>query len=60
MREIDAIGEDEVVQAVMPRGSVLFYLGRAVHAGGRNDTGIPRTGLITTYSLGWLRQQENM
>ena len=60
MREIDAIGEDEIVQAVMPRGSVLFYLGRAVHAGGRNNTDTPRTGLITTYSLGWLRQEENI
>lgn len=43
----------------MPRGSVLFYLGSAVHAGGRNHTDTPRTGLITTYSLGWLRQEEN-
>ena len=60
MREIDSITDDQIVQAVMPRGSVLFYLGRAVHAGGRNNTDRPRTGLITTYSLGWLRQEENM
>jgi ectoine hydroxylase-related dioxygenase (phytanoyl-CoA dioxygenase family) len=59
MREIDRITEDQIAQAVMPRGSILFYLGRAVHAGGRNNTDIPRTGLITTYSLGWLRQEEN-
>ena len=59
MREIDTITDDQVAQAVMPRGSVLFYLGRAVHAGGKNNTDIPRTGLITTYSLGWLRQEEN-
>jgi ectoine hydroxylase-related dioxygenase (phytanoyl-CoA dioxygenase family) len=59
MRAIENITEDEVAQAVMPRGSILFYLGRAVHAGGRNDTDVPRTGLITTYSLGWLRQEEN-
>lgn len=60
MRDIDAISDDQVAQAVMPRGSILFYLGRAVHAGGRNDSAAPRTGLITTYSLGWLRQEENM
>lgn len=60
MREIETITDDEVAQAVMPRGSVLFYLGRAVHAGGKNNTEIPRTGLITTYSLGWLRQEENI
>ncbi|WP_050927722.1 phytanoyl-CoA dioxygenase family protein [Aestuariivita boseongensis] len=59
MREIDSITDDQVTQAVMPRGSVLFYLGRSVHAGGKNNTEVPRTGLITTYSLGWLRQEEN-
>ena len=59
MREIDGIGAEEIVQAVMPRGSILFYLGRSVHAGGKNNTDVPRTGLITTYSLGWLRQEEN-
>lgn len=59
MRDIDAITDDQVTQAVMPRGSILFYLGRAVHAGGQNTTDVPRTGLITTYSLGWLRQEEN-
>lgn len=59
MRRISDITDDQITQAVMPRGSILFYLGRAVHAGGRNNTDIPRTGLITTYSLGWLRQEEN-
>ncbi len=59
LRKIAEIREEEIVQAVMPRGSILFYLGGAAHAGGQNDTDIPRTGLITTYSLGWLRQEEN-
>lgn len=59
MRKIETITEDQIAQAVMPRGSILFYLGRAVHAGGKNNTDVPRTGLITTYSLGWLRQEEN-
>ncbi|MEM6658561.1 MAG: phytanoyl-CoA dioxygenase family protein [Pseudomonadota bacterium] len=59
MRDIGGIGNDQIAQAVMPRGSILFYLGRAVHAGGRNNSKVSRTGLITTYSLGWLRQEEN-
>ncbi|WP_272005371.1 phytanoyl-CoA dioxygenase family protein [Roseovarius sp. ZX-A-9] len=60
LRKIADIPETDVTQAVMPRGSVLFYLGGAVHGGGKNESDAPRTGLITTYSLGWLRQEENM
>ncbi len=60
LREIDSIAEEDITQAVMPRGSVLFYLGGTVHAGGQNNSDAPRTGLITTYSLGWLRQEENL
>jgi ectoine hydroxylase-related dioxygenase (phytanoyl-CoA dioxygenase family) len=59
LRPIEEIPEDQITQAVMPRGSVLFYLGSTVHAGGANRSDKPRTGLITTYSLGWLRQEEN-
>ncbi len=60
LREIEDVTDDQVTQAAMPRGSVLFYLGSAIHAGGQNNSDAPRTGLITTYSLGWLRQEENM
>ena len=48
-----------VVQSVMPKGSVLFYMGNTMHGGGANKTDIPRAGLINTYALGWLRQEEN-
>jgi len=51
--------QSDVVQAVMPKGSVLFYLGSTVHGGGANKSDSPRAGLINTYSLGWLRQEEN-
>lgn len=51
--------DTKVVQAVMPKGSVLFYLGSTVHGGGSNSSDAPRKGLINTYSLGWLRQEEN-
>ncbi len=43
----------------MPRGSLLLYLGTTVHGGGANRNEAPRAGLINTYSLGWLRQEEN-
>jgi ectoine hydroxylase-related dioxygenase (phytanoyl-CoA dioxygenase family) len=58
-RDIDSAEEKDVEQAVMSRGSVLFYLGSTLHGGGANTTNAPRTGLINTYSLGWLRQEEN-
>lgn len=54
----NAEGSD-VFRAVMSRGSVLFYLGSTLHGGGANRTDTPRAGLINTYSLGWLRQEEN-
>ncbi len=45
--------------AVMPKGSALFYLGSTWHGGGANQSNAPRAGLINTYSLGWLRQESN-
>lgn len=47
------------IPAVMPKGSALFYLGSTWHGGGANRSNSPRTGLINTYSLGWLRPEEN-
>ena len=49
----------QVAQAVMPKGSVLFYLGSTWHGGGANRSESPRTGLINTYSLGWLRPENS-
>jgi len=46
-------------KAVMPKGSTLFYLGSTWHGGGANRSNSPRTGLINTYCLGWLRSEEN-
>lgn len=50
---------DKTVQAIMPKGSVLFYLGSTLHGGGANKSNTSRTGLVNTYALGWLRQEEN-
>ena len=49
----------EPVQAAMPKGSVLFYMGSLWHGGGANRSDAPRMGLINTYALGWLRQEVN-
>jgi len=51
--------EDEVTYAEMPAGSVLIYSGSVIHAGGANVSGAERMGLNITYTLGWLRQEEN-
>lgn len=47
------------IQAVMPAGSVMFFLGSAFHGGGANRTDRPRLGVIIEYCAGWLRPQEN-
>jgi len=47
------------VQAVMPKGSVLFYLGSTWHGAGENRSDGVRLGLINNYSLGWLRPEVN-
>lgn len=43
----------------MPAGSVFFWLGGTLHGGGANVANDWRYGIILTYSLGWLRQEEN-
>jgi ectoine hydroxylase-related dioxygenase (phytanoyl-CoA dioxygenase family) len=55
-RELDLA---EATVAVMPRGSALVYLGSLTHCAGANRSDRPRTGLILSYCLGWLKQYEN-
>ena len=43
----------------MSAGSVLLYTGSIIHGGGENQSGLPRMGLNISYTLGWLRQEEN-
>jgi len=59
LRSVDDVSEDDVVQAAMPSGSVLFYMGSTIHGGGANKSDLLRSGLSSTYSLGWLRQEDN-
>ena len=51
--------DEHVVQAVMPKGSVVIYLGSTIHGGGANRSDAPRKAVVNTYCLGWLRQEEN-
>ncbi|GAB5470358.1 MAG: phytanoyl-CoA dioxygenase family protein [Rhodospirillales bacterium] len=50
---------EEVIQATMPAGSCLLYLGNVIHGGGANQATSERRGVLLQYSLGWLRQEEN-
>ena len=47
------------VFAEMDPGDVLLFLGSTLHGGGANRTAAPRTGMIVSYSLGWLKPYEN-
>ena len=51
--------EEEICKAEMPAGSVLYWLGGLLHGAGANTSHDWRYGIILTYSLGWLRQEEN-
>lgn len=51
--------DDPVIRAVMPAGSVMFFVGSVLHGGGANETDRPRLGVILEYCAGWLRPQEN-
>ncbi len=56
---LPAAGEPGVQRAVMPAGSLMFFVGSVFHGGGANTTDRPRLGVILEYVVSWLRQQEN-
>ncbi len=52
--------EHEIADAVMPAGSAVIYLGSTIHGAGANSTREEwRAGLHISYTLGWLRTEEN-
>lgn len=51
--------DDEITWAAMTRGSAIIYTGTVFHGGGANVSKVERVGLNITYTLGWLRQEEN-
>ena len=50
---------DRLVDATMPAGSVIVFLGTLVHRGGANRSQRPRLALSNQYCEPWARQQEN-
>lgn len=55
-----AVRDHEVISVTMPPGSLLLYLAGVIHGGGSNTSNVARTGIAVQYSLGWLRQEENL
>ena len=51
--------ESEVAQAVMPKGSVLFWLCRTLHGLGACNSDTSRTGIFQSLVVNWLAQEEN-
>ncbi len=51
--------DDERIQAVMPAGSCIFFLGNLWHGGGENRSGADRLALTVQYCEPWARTQEN-
>lgn len=51
--------DDEAVVAEMPAGSAIVYLGSTFHGGGAHSGTEPRRGVHLSYTLGWLRTEEN-
>jgi ectoine hydroxylase-related dioxygenase (phytanoyl-CoA dioxygenase family) len=54
----EADGHD-LVPAVMPAGSVVFFLGTLWHGAGANRSGATRMAATAQYCEPWARQQEN-
>ena len=52
--------EREKYPAEMPAGSELFWLGGTLHGAGANVSNDWRYGIALGYSVGWIRQEENI
>jgi ectoine hydroxylase-related dioxygenase (phytanoyl-CoA dioxygenase family) len=51
---------DDVADAVMPPGGAVIYLGSTIHYAGANSTADEwRLGAHVSFTLGWLRTEEN-
>ncbi len=51
--------DSEVTQAVMPSGSLAVWLGGTLHGLAISRVSKPRTSVFMSFSLGWLRSEEN-
>jgi len=53
------VAPEQIAYAEMPAGSAVVYSGGTIHAGGANVTDVPRRAAHLSYTLGWLRTEEN-
>jgi ectoine hydroxylase-related dioxygenase (phytanoyl-CoA dioxygenase family) len=51
--------EADTEPAEMTKGSVFMYPGTTYHGAGANRSNASRTGISLSYSVSWLRQEEN-
>jgi ectoine hydroxylase-related dioxygenase (phytanoyl-CoA dioxygenase family) len=51
---------DQMIPAIMPAGSMLYFLNTVWHSGGANRSNKPRRSLTVQYCQPWLRTYENM
>jgi ectoine hydroxylase-related dioxygenase (phytanoyl-CoA dioxygenase family) len=52
--------DDEIIAAELPAGGAVIYLGSTIHFAGTNATADEwRLGVHVSYTLGWLRTEEN-
>ncbi len=51
--------KSQMIPAVMPAGSVIFFLGTLWHSAGPNHSNAPRMAATAQYCEPWARQQEN-
>jgi ectoine hydroxylase-related dioxygenase (phytanoyl-CoA dioxygenase family) len=50
---------EEIASGEMPAGSVLVWMSGTLHGAAANRSDAWRYGVFLSYSLGWLRQEEN-
>jgi len=53
------VAPEQIAFAEMPAGAAVIYSGGTIHGGGANVTDIPRRAAHLSYTLGWLRTEEN-
>ena len=58
-KAFESIDESKVMQAVMPKGSAVYWLQSTIHGGGANKASSTRSGVFVSYSLGWVRLEDN-
>lgn len=58
-RQPGAEGCAQAIPVVMPKGSMVLFLGTLWHGGGANRSAEPRLAVTAQYCEPWARQQEN-